>query len=38
MSRFRSLAEQEEVEFECQTTERGLEATRVSGPQGNIRL
>ncbi|XP_017070711.1 protein lin-28 homolog [Drosophila eugracilis] len=34
MSGFRSLGEQEEVEFECQRTERGLEATRVSGRQG----
>ncbi|XP_037939295.1 protein lin-28 homolog [Teleopsis dalmanni] len=31
MSGFRSLGEQEEVEFECKQTERGLEATRVSG-------
>uniref|UniRef100_A0A0K8W453 Protein lin-28 n=1 Tax=Bactrocera latifrons TaxID=174628 RepID=A0A0K8W453_BACLA len=34
MSGFRSLGEQEEVEFECQLTERGLEATRVSGSKG----
>lgn len=34
MSGFRSLGEQEEVEFECQRTERGLEATRVSGKLG----
>ncbi|XP_036336218.1 protein lin-28 homolog [Rhagoletis pomonella] len=34
MSGFRSLAEQEEVEFECKLTERGLEATRVSGSKG----
>ncbi|XP_067613573.1 protein lin-28 homolog [Eurosta solidaginis] len=34
MSGFRSLGEQEEVEFECQLTERGLEATRVSGKKG----
>ncbi|KAH8418256.1 hypothetical protein KR222_007199, partial [Zaprionus bogoriensis] len=34
MSGFRSLGEQEEVEFECQRTGRGLEATRVSGRQG----
>jgi len=34
MSGFRSLGEQEEVEFECQRTSRGLEATRVSGKQG----
>lgn len=35
MSGFRSLGEQEDVEFECHFTERGLEATRVSGSQGN---
>ncbi|KAM8710409.1 hypothetical protein ACLKA7_017088 [Drosophila subpalustris] len=35
MSGFRSLGEQEEVEFECQRTARGLEATRVSGRQGD---
>ncbi|XP_068142272.1 protein lin-28 homolog [Drosophila tropicalis] len=35
MSGFRSLGEQEEVEFECQRTARGLEATRVSGKQGD---
>ncbi|XP_062134434.1 protein lin-28 homolog [Drosophila sulfurigaster albostrigata] len=34
MAGFRSLGEQEEVEFECQRTARGLEATRVSGRQG----
>ncbi|KAH8296265.1 hypothetical protein KR054_003849, partial [Drosophila jambulina] len=34
MAGFRSLGEQEEVEFECQRTARGLEATRVSGKQG----
>ncbi|KAM7356816.1 protein lin-28 homolog [Cochliomyia hominivorax] len=34
MSGFRSLGEQENVEFECHLTERGLEATRVSGRQG----
>ncbi|XP_053956111.1 protein lin-28 homolog [Anastrepha ludens] len=34
MAGFRSLGEQEEVEFECQLTERGLEATRVSGSKG----
>lgn len=36
MSGFRSLGEQEDVEFECHLTERGLEATRVSGRQGII--
>ncbi|KAI9587642.1 protein lin-28 homolog [Glossina fuscipes fuscipes] len=34
MSGFRSLAEQEEVEFECKLSERGLEAVRVSGREG----
>lgn len=34
MSGFRSLGEQEDVEFECHLTERGLEATRVSGQHG----
>uniref|UniRef100_A0A1A9W4U5 CSD domain-containing protein n=1 Tax=Glossina brevipalpis TaxID=37001 RepID=A0A1A9W4U5_9MUSC len=34
MSGFRSLGEQEEVEFECKLSERGLEATRVSGKEG----
>uniref|UniRef100_A0A1B0FDU7 CSD domain-containing protein n=1 Tax=Glossina morsitans morsitans TaxID=37546 RepID=A0A1B0FDU7_GLOMM len=34
MSGFRSLAEQEEVEFECKLSERGLEAIRVSGREG----
>ncbi|XP_032574251.1 protein lin-28 homolog [Drosophila sechellia] len=34
MSGFRSLGEQEEVEFECQRTSRGLEATRVSSRHG----
>ncbi|XP_055914206.1 protein lin-28 homolog [Eupeodes corollae] len=34
MTGFRSLGEQEDVEFECQLTERGLEATRVSGREG----
>ncbi|XP_013103977.1 protein lin-28 homolog [Stomoxys calcitrans] len=34
MSGFRSLGEQEDVEFECRLTERGLEAFRVSGKQG----
>ncbi|XP_058976702.1 protein lin-28 homolog [Musca domestica] len=37
MSGFRSLGEQEEVEFECHLTERGLEATRVSGPRSKKR-
>lgn len=33
MSGFRSLGDDEEVEFECQVSEKGLEATKVSGPQ-----
>lgn len=33
MAGFRSLGENELVEFECKITERGLEATRVSGPE-----
>ncbi|XP_068630296.1 protein lin-28 homolog [Battus philenor] len=32
MQGFRSLGDEEEVEFECKESERGLEATRVSGP------
>ncbi|KAI8126443.1 Protein lin-28-like protein [Lucilia cuprina] len=35
MTGFRSLGEQEDVEFECHLTERGLEATRVSGSHGS---
>lgn len=35
MSGFRSLGDDEEVEFECQVSEKGLEATKVTGP-GNI--
>lgn len=33
MTGFRSLGDEEEVEFECQVSDKGLEATRVSGPQ-----
>lgn len=33
MSGFRSLGDDEEVEFECQVSDKGLEATRVTGPQ-----
>ncbi|KAJ8948403.1 hypothetical protein NQ318_009913 [Aromia moschata] len=33
MSGFRSLGDDEEVEFECQISEKGLEATKVTGPQ-----
>ncbi|XP_055686682.1 protein lin-28 homolog [Lutzomyia longipalpis] len=32
MSGFRSLGDAEEVEFECKMSDKGLEATRVSGP------
>ncbi|CAD7004549.1 unnamed protein product [Ceratitis capitata] len=35
MSGFRSLAEQEEVEFVCRQTERGMEATQVCGRKGH---
>ncbi|XP_074034699.1 protein lin-28 homolog [Leptinotarsa decemlineata] len=33
MNGFRSLGDEEEVEFECQISEKGLEATKVTGPQ-----
>ncbi|XP_049822126.1 protein lin-28 homolog isoform X2 [Aethina tumida] len=33
MTGFRSLGDEEEVEFECQISDKGLEATRVTGPQ-----
>lgn len=33
MTGFRSLGDEEEVEFEYQTSDKGLEATRVTGPQ-----
>lgn len=36
MTGFRSLAQEEAVEFECKLTERGLEATRVTGPNGKL--
>ncbi|ESN96369.1 hypothetical protein HELRODRAFT_163427 [Helobdella robusta] len=34
MPGFRSLADDEEVEFECKETDKGLEATFVCGPEG----
>lgn len=34
MNGFRQLNEQEEVEIECKTTEKGLEAVKVTGPNG----
>lgn len=33
MTGFRSLGDDEEVEFEHQISDKGLEATRVTGPQ-----
>ncbi|KAH6929019.1 hypothetical protein HPB50_022478 [Hyalomma asiaticum] len=34
MSGFRSLGDDEEVEFECKASDKGVEATAVSGPDG----
>lgn len=35
MSGFRSLGDEEEVEFECRASSKGLEATLVCGPGTN---
>jgi protein lin-28 len=32
---FRSLGDEEEIEFECKVSDKGLEATVVQGIQGN---
>ena len=36
MDGFRSLGDEEEVEFECKSSEKGLEATLVTGVQGDV--
>ncbi|KAG0421777.1 hypothetical protein HPB47_002371, partial [Ixodes persulcatus] len=35
MAGFRSLGDEEEVEFECKTSDKGVEATSVSGPENS---
>lgn len=37
MGGFRSLGENELVEFECKYSEKGLEATKVKGPEGALK-